>query len=371
MSLKVICDQSALADALNTVAAVVASRTPTPVLTCIKITGADGRLHLAATDGENSLHLSMDRVEVDADGEVLVPADKITQIVRECIDPTVTIEAEGHALNINSGDSHFKIYGFDPAEAPPMPEFDESNLDCTIQAGTLANLVARSLFAAAVEHTRYAINGVLYDRTGKRLQLVATDGRRLALASGDCVASGEDKQCIIPGKALGLIRRLVNAPDSSVNIAVDDTRVSLRFDDASAPATLTSSLVEGRFPPFEDVIPRDQDKRITFNRDTLKSAIRRASLLTNEESRSVRMHFEPSKLTLTSHAPEMGEAVVHLELKDYQGDELEIGFNPTYIADALKVVDDEEVVLELKAANKPGLIRSGRDFTYVLMPVNV
>jgi len=371
MTMKVTCDQTALADALNTVSAVVASRTPTPVLTCIKLTAADGRLQLAATDGEISLQLAIDRVEVDADGESLVPADKLTQIVRECADPTVSLHAEGHALHINAGDSHFKVYGFDPAEAPALDAFDESAVDCTITSGTLASMVARSLFAAAVEHTRYAINGVLYDRDKKRLRLVATDGRRLAMASGDCTGESDAAQCIIPGKALSLVRRLAGAADAPVRISITDSRVMLQFDDESAPATLGSSLVEGRFPPFEDVIPRDQDKKVIFDRETLRSAIRRASLLTNEESRSVRMRFEPSKLTLTSHAPEMGEAVVHLELKDYGGEELEIGFNPTYIADALKVIDDPEITFELKAANKPGLIRAGRDFTYVLMPVNV
>ncbi len=371
MGLKVICDQGALADALNTVSAVVASRTPTPVLTCIKLTAAEGKLRLAATDGEISLQLDLDRVDVDSDGESLVPADKLTQIVRECVDPTVSLESEGHALHINAGDSHFKVYGFDPAEAPVLDAFDEANIDCTVPSGRLASMVARSLFAAAVEHTRYAINGVLFDRAGKRIRLVATDGRRLAMASGDCTAESEAQQCIIPGKALSLIRRLAGGPETSVRISVSESRIMLHFDDADAPATLGSSLVEGRFPPFEDVIPRDQDKKVTFDRETLRSAIRRASLLTNEESRSVRMKFEPSKLTLTSHAPEMGEAVVHLELKDYGGEALEIGFNPSYIADALKVIDDAEVTLELKAANKPGLIRAGRDFTYVLMPVNV
>jgi DNA polymerase-3 subunit beta len=212
---------------------------------------------------------------------------------------------------------------------------------------------------------------VLYDRDGKRLRLIATDGRRLAMASGDCKSDSESRQCIIPGKALGLIRRLGSDPDATVRIAVTDSRIMLQFDNADSPATMGSSLVEGRFPPFEDVIPKDQDKKVVFDRETLRSAIRRASLLTNEESRSVRMKFEPSRLTLTSHAPEMGEAVVHLELKDYTGETLEIGFNPTYIADALKVIDEAEITLELKAPNKPGLIRAGRDFTYVLMPVNV
>jgi DNA polymerase-3 subunit beta len=371
MAMKVICDQAALADALNTAGSVVASRTPSPVLTCVKLTAADGRLRLAATDGETSLVLDLDRVEIDSPGEVLVPADKLTQIIRECADPTVALEADGHALHIRGDDARFKVFGFDPKEAPPEAAFDEDNVDCTMPAGTLGTAIARSLFAAASEHTRYAINGVLYHREGKRLRMVATDGRRLAMAMADCDGADGEKSCIIPAKALGLLRRMAKDPDVSVRISVGESRIAFHIDSPTAPATLVSSLVEGRFPPFEDVIPKDQDKKLVCNRELLRSAIRRASLLTTEESRSVRMHFESDKLTLSSHAPEMGESEVVVEVKGYEGDAMEIGFNPAYIADALKVVDEDDITFELKASNKPGLIRVGRDFTYVLMPVTV
>jgi len=129
--------------------------------------------------------------------------------------------------------------------------------------------------------------------------------------------------------------------------------------------------VEGAFPPFEDVIPKDQDKKVSCDTASLLSAIRRAALLTNEESRGVRMAFADDKLTLTSRAPEMGEAEVELALDKYEGDPVEIGFNPGFIADALKVVDGGKVIVELKAPNKPGVLRTGPDFTYVLMPVNL
>ena len=127
----------------------------------------------------------------------------------------------------------------------------------------------------------------------------------------------------------------------------------------NAPATLVSSLVEGRFPPFEDVIPKDQDKKVVCNRDLLRSAIRRASLLTTDESRSVRMQFEADKLTLSSHAPEMGEAEVIIEVKQYEGDAMEIGFNPTYIADALKVIDDDEDDVGLHSSSDTDVLQTG------------
>ena len=369
--MKVICDQSALAEALAIVGGVVATRTPTPVLTCIKINAEDGRLTLTATDKEVGLRLVMEQVEVDQPGELLIPADKLIQIVRECQEPTVTLESDKQAIFIRSGESTFKIYGFDPAEAPPVKAFDEAKVDCEIKAGELLVLITRSLFAAADEHSRYAINGVLLERKGKNINMIATDGRRLAVASGQAASGTGESSCIVPSKALGIIRRLLRNEEATVRLAVDENQIHVHVDDGGGQASLSSTLVEGRFPPFEDVIPKDQDKRVVFDRETLRAAVRQAALLTNEESRSVRMHFHDKQLVLTSHAPEMGEAEVHLNIPDYEGEDIEIGFNPNYLSDALKVIDQDQVLFELKASNKPGVIRMGKEFTYVLMPVNL
>jgi DNA polymerase-3 subunit beta len=246
-------------------------------------------------------------------------------------------------------------------------------VDCEIQAGTLQRLIQRTLFAAATEHSRYAINGVLFDRDGKRLRLVATDGRRLAVASGECLSvSGPKKiSSIIPTKALNLLGRLIRDGEATARVAFEENQAVFSIGEGPAAAVLSTSLVEGAFPPFEDVIPKDQDKRVAFDAGSLSSAIRRAALLTNEESKGVRMCFDEHRLTLTSRAPEMGEAEIQLDVQRYEGEPLEIGFNPAFITDALKVVDGAEVLIELKAPNKPGVIRTGADFTYVVMPVSL
>jgi DNA polymerase-3 subunit beta len=367
--MKVICDRAALVEAVNVVGSVVVSRTPTPVLQCVKLTATDGQLTLAATDLEVGLRLGVDQVDVQKPGEALIPADKLTQIVRACDDPTLTLETKEHTLHIRAQNSHFTVFGYDPKEAPAVRDFEGVKVDCEIEGGMLRTLVSRTLFAAAAEHSRYAINGVLIERDGKKLRLVATDGRRLAVARGE-VRGGEGKvSCIVPTKALNLINKLITDPEATVKLAIEENQALVSVGEGDA--VLSTNLVEGAFPPFEDVIPKDQDKRVTFDATTLSSAIRRAALLTNEESKGVRMSFADKKLTLTSRAPEMGEAEIQLELEKYDGDPLEIGFNPGFIIDALKVVDGQQVIVELKAPNKPGVLRTGNDFTYVLMPVNL
>ena len=135
-------------------------------------------------------------------------------------------------------------------------------------------------------------------------------------------------------------------------------------------ATLTTNLVEGQFPPYEDVIPKDTDKKMTAATQDFSSAIRRAALLTTEESKGVRLHFSKKGLVLTSRSPEAGEATINFPCK-YEGSEVEIGFNPTVLTDALRVVDTDEITLELTAPNRPGLIKGGSNFQYVIMPVNL
>ncbi len=369
--MKVICDRAALQEAVNLVAGVVVGRTPTPVLQCVKLSAKGGALTLAATDLEVGLRLSVDQVDVQKEGEALIPSDKLTQIVRASDDPTLTLETDDDAMHIRGADAHYKVYGFDPKEAPAVREFGDAKVDCEISSDILHALISRTLFAAAAEYSRYAINGVLYDRDGKKLRLVATDGRRLALAVGSCKAKEGKSSCIIPTKALNLINRLISDGEVPVKVAIEKNQVIVAVGEGADAAVLSSNLIEGAFPPFEDVIPRDLDKKASFDAQTLASAIRRAALLTNEESKGVRMSFDKKTLTLTSRAPEMGEAEIHLDLSNYEGDALEIGFNPSYITDALKVVDSRDVIFEFKAPNKPGVIRTGQDFTYVVMPVNL
>ena len=370
-NLKALCERDPLVEAMSLVTGVVATRTPTPALQCVRITGQNGQLKLAATDTEVSLTLTIDRVDLQQDGDILIPADKFSQIARSCDDATITIASDSESLLVRSSDSRFKVFGFPITEAPDIPNFDSDDPDFTIDAAQFRELMEKTVFAAASDHSRYAINGVLLDRTGKTLRLVATNGHRLALASGVCDGDKEDQQCIIPTKAMVLLRRLLQ-DEGVVSVRVDNGRVIFHIDDgANTTATLSSNLVEGTFPPFEDVIPKDLDQKVSINTDVLSRAVRRAHLMTNEESRGVRLIFDGDKLVITSRAPETGEAEVEVPISGFTGKRMEIGFNPVYIIDALKVVGTDEIVMELKRSDKPGLIKSGNNFVYVVMPVNL
>jgi DNA polymerase-3 subunit beta len=373
--MKVICNRGALLDALTVTGNVVATRTPKPVLQCVKLTAADDRLTLAATDLEVAIRYSDSQVQIEQGGEVLLPADKFRDIVRESMDDTLAIEtgsdkegSGGGAANIRGQDSHFKIFTQRASDFPPVPDF-EGEADFEILGKDLKQLIGQTLFAAARESTRYAFNGVLLNAKAKKINLVSTDGRRLAMAKGELLNDRLPKdggKAIVPTKALVLVDKLIDDPEETVSVQVRENQVIFH----TPSATLTSNLVEGQFPPYEDVIPKDADKKMTASTADFLSAIRRAALLTTEESKGVRMHFSKKGLVLTSRSPESGEATVNFPCK-FEGSDVEIGFNPTFLTDALRVVDSDEISLEMTAANRPGLLKGGPNFLYVIMPVNL
>jgi len=367
--MKVICNRGALLEALLVAGNVVATRTPKPALQCVKLAAQGNELTISATDLEVAIRYRDTQIEVAEPGEVLVPADKLRDIVRESMDDTLSIESAAEMAQVKGADSVFKIYT-QPLDAfPPFPA-EDGPADFCVPGGQLKQLIAQTIFAAAKESTRYAFNGVLLSAKGKRVSLVSTDGRRLAEARGDLVEEKlpdkEGKRAIVPVKALSLVDRLIDDPEEAVGFQVKENQLIAH----TPSATLTSSLVEGQFPPYEDVIPKDTDKKMVAPAADFLSAIRRAALLTNEESKGIRLQFSKKGLVLSSQSPGAGEATVNFACK-YEGSDVEIGFNPAFLVDALKVVSTEEVSLEMTAANRPGLLKAGPDFLYVIMPVNL
>jgi DNA polymerase-3 subunit beta len=364
--LKMVCNRAALDEAVSIVRPVVAARTPKPVLQCLKMSAGKDSLTLMATDLEVTIRFELTAVEVSDAGDAVVPADKFGEIVSKSTGETLAISAEESALLVKSETARFKINSFPPADFPEAPAF-EGTPDLTLNAGLLGQMINKTIFATAKEHTRYAINGVLWEKTGKKLQLIATDGRRLAKVSGPLIESaGKDQSAIVPVKALLAIQRLLREPDETVAVKFTETQILFHTDRAS----VTAQLVEGQFPKYQDVIPRECNRKAQAATDELRIALTQASILTSEESKGVRLAFDPAELTMSAHSAEAGEASVKCKI-DFQGEPMEIGFNPQYLMDALKVVGEATVTIEMQEPTKPGLVKAGHDFMYVVMPVNL
>ncbi len=365
--MKVIAQTAALQDALTLTGSIVATRTPKPVLQCVKLVAEGDVLTVLATDLEAGVRYQVTAVQVEEEGEALIPAARLAGIVRESGDEeSLSIETDKDACHVRGAGSHFKIFGYDPAEYPAVADF-EGDPDFRMDAGRFAEMVGKTLFATAKAHSHYAISGVLCEASGKKLQLVATDGHRLAQAKGQLAdAAAKDVTAIIPSKLMSLVQRVATEGEEVLEVRVEENQVLVR----TARAVLISSLVQGNFPKYSEVVPKDVTHTAKINTNQFEHRIRQAALLTNEESRGVRLAFAADQVTLTSRTPEAGEAEVACPV-ELEGEPIEIGFNPAFLTDALRVIDTDDVSFELSASNKPAMIRSGTDFLYVLMPVDL
>jgi DNA polymerase-3 subunit beta len=213
---------------------------------------------------------------------------------------------------------------------------------------------------------RYALNGVLFFLSGDKLQMVGTDGRRLAHAMATVEnPEGAEVKAIVPTKGINQMARIISG-DEVIDLSMKDNQLAAR----TGSAVVVSRLVEGTFPNFEEVIPVNCERRAVFNREELVSAVRKARLLTNKESQSVRFVFEEGRLTLTARAAEVGEANVSLDMT-YEGEPAAVAFNPGYVLEGLSVMEGETVAFEFRSPTSPAKFTNGGEFTYVVMPIDI
>ena len=367
--MKITCNRTALHEGAQLASSIVPARTPKPILQCAKILAdkKEQKVIVLATDGEVTIEYTITQVKVEDGGSMVLPADRLAAILHEGTDETVDLELKDSICEVVGKDSRFRIYGHDPDDYPVL-EFKSMEDMLTIQGGVLGRMIHRSVFSAAQENTRYAINGVLWEQKGKKLCMVATDGRRLAKIEGLIAKAEADQQrtAIMPVKTMQLVAKVLHDPEEKVQIGFLENQMIV----CTTAVKVMSNLVQGRFPRYEDVIPNDCDKKVRIETELLRSGVRQVALLMNEQSKGVLLAFSKDKLHLSSSTPEAGDADIDIPVK-YEDEDFNIGFNPHYILDALRVIEDPEVTFEMAEAGKPGMIRTGKDFLYVLMPVSV
>jgi len=362
-------NRAALAEALGLLTSVVPGRTPKPILRCVRITAGEKDVRICATDLEVGINYLISEVQVEEAGEVVVPADRLAAIVRESADEVLSLQAAEGICEIRGADSHFTVYGQEAGQYPAVPGFDGA-ADAEIGLDNLQVGIEQCLFATAKESTRYALNGVLWEVKGKKLSLVATDGRRMARCRVNLTSVPAERftatKIIVPAKTMNLLGKISSTDKDTVAVRLIDNQILI----SCANVVISSNLVEGNFPKYEDIIPADYDKKLTLSTEAVLSAVRRAALLTSEESRGIKLSIGKDRLVFSSRAPETGDARIDMPI-DYKAEPIEIGFNPQFLIDVLRVMQTDEFELELGQQDRPGLIKSGKDFLYVLMPINL
>jgi len=367
--MKVSLNRESLLETLGLVTSIVPARTPKPILQCLHLSAQKDEVRISATDLDVGINCLVMHAQVESAGDIVIPAGRFLAIVRESVDDVISLEASENTCSITGTDSHFTVYGHDPSQFPQVPDFQgEAHFEVNILA--LQEAIAKTLFAVAKESTRYAINGLLWELDGKKLVLIATDGRRLAKCRLN-LASAPAKsltitRAIAPAKTMFLLEKLTGTEKDAVAVRLHDNRLMMQC----GSVVISSNLVEGNFPKYEDIIPVDYDKKIVLNTAAVLSAVRRAALLVSEESRGIKLSITDNAISFSSRAPETGDAKIDMAVK-YKGEPIEVGFNPQFLVDVLRVIKAEEFDLELGDAEKPGLIKAGPNFLYVVMPINL
>jgi DNA polymerase-3 subunit beta len=286
----------------------------------------------------------------------------MASILKDAGDEEIRLESDKDVVTVWCGDGFYRVLGESVENFPPVPEFKETGTK--LPGAVLADMIKKTSMAAAEERSRYSLNGLYISFEGKKVTMAATDGRRLAVREEKLKSKGEDASGIVPVKGVATIRRVVENSDEA-EISLSDNMVMVR----ASGGEVYSRLIEGKFPDYKRVIPVGNDKRIVLSREDLLSIVRRASLLCSGESRAVKFSLGKGELKFSSRTAEVGEAELSLPVS-YDGPAIEIDFNPDYIADVLRVLDTDEVVLELKDGECAGMIREGKTYTYVVMPLS-
>lgn len=371
--MKFSLSKNALLKELNLLQGVVEKKNTIPILSNILVeTTNQSLISLVATDLDVSLNTECP-ADVSQPGAVVLQARKMFDIVRNLPDADIHFtKEESDRIKINCGASEFKIVGQAKEHFPSTPQAGGSGF--SIPANVLNNLISRTIFAITQEESRYALNGSLITISGGTIQMVATDGHRLALASSSFEQSSsgaaEELKVIIPKKALTELLKLTAGVEEPLQFSKDENHLYFDF----GQRRLTSRMLAGQFPNYELVLPKNNDKSVPLNTERIMQAVRRAALMADERSHGVKVELSNGQLNITSQSADVGEAREVIPV-DYTGDGMTIGFNAQYLQEFFNVVGTDEVIFELKDEQSPALVKpagdSQFDYKYVVMPMRL
>lgn len=366
--MKFSIDRDALLKPLQLVTGAVERRHNLPILANVLMEVSEHSLKLTGTDLEVELVGEVQLTGEVRPGNTTVPARKFLDIVKSLPDQVeLKLEQQDNRLVLRSGRSRFTLATL-PADEYPNVEAFEADIEFTLKQGILKSLIDATQFSMANQDVRYYLNGLLLETEGNVLRTIATDGHRLALSHRTIESSLPQKQVIVPRKGVMELLRLLEVDELDIAVAISDNAIR-----ASTPgAVFTSKLVDGRFPDYRRVLPKGGDKVVIASRHQLKQALLRASILSNEKFRGVRVQLEESTIKITANNPEHEEAEEILDI-EYQNSPLEIGFNVSYLLDILNHISSEYIRITLIDGNSSALIENHQDedSMYVVMPMRL
>jgi len=366
MKFKVV--RSKFLDGLKSVQNIVAGKGSLPILQNVMIKSTDGGIQLTTTDLDISIKAEVACEEVGEAGGTTLPVKLLFTSITKAAEGVIEIDVDAQErATIKAGSARFKLQGMPAGEFPQLPVEEESFV-YRLQQASIREMLRKTSYAASQDDTRRTLKGVLMSFGDMKLTMVATDGRRLALVESEVELPKEaEKDIVLPSKAVAELQRSLTS-EGEVEIMVQKSQICFRLDGMQ----IYSKLMEDAYPNYRQVIPRECAEHISIDRQMLLDALDRASVMTMDEAHSTKLIFESNRLTVTSAANDIGEAKDEVPIK-YVGEKIEIMFNPNYVMDPLKAIDEDEVRIDLNDGHSPAVItsQSEKPFLYVLMPLRI
>jgi DNA polymerase III subunit beta len=343
---------------------IISSKNSLPILSNILIEAEKNKVTLTSTDLDIGIS-SVLETEVEEEGAITIPAKRFNDIIKELPDEDVSISTmKNNSMVIKCSKCFFKIIGLPKEEFPKLPEFkDEPSV--VIKQSVLKNMITMTRFSMSHDETRYILNGTLFLFKGKKLTMVTTDGKRLSFVKKDTEKDGLSKAIIVPSKTIDELNRILGE-EGDVRIIFSENQV--KFDLKNI--TIISRLIEGDFPNYEQVVPKEPQEKIIVQRGQFLDGVKRAALLTTQDSQAVKFEILKNKIVVSKSSPNIGEVREEIDTV-YKGHEITVGFNPNYIMDVLKVIPQDEIALEVFGADKPAVIRVGDWLLYLALPMQL
>ena len=368
--MKLTCDRSVLVDKLAILSRGVSTRLALPVLSGILLQASEDRLDLYSTDMELSIKASV-ATTVEREGEIVVPARLLSDIVRNLPGEQVVIEATETMAKVSAGRAEFSLNAWSASDFPQTSTFDMSG-SFVVGREPFVETLNKAGRAASRDETRPILTGVLMTILNGELRMVATDSYRLAVKEtklGNTLAA--EVQAIVPVKALGEVARLAaSSSEGDLEVAIGENQALFKLGDATGSVLIASRLVEGQFPNYRALIPEAFDHEVTLARDDFLAATRRVSLLAQKNA-PLRLSFADHRLSMKALTQDVGQAEESLDI-EFSGEPFEIGFNPQYLVDGIDALDDPAVLLRFTSPLRPGVISSADgSFTYLIMPIRL
>ncbi len=360
-----------LHEGLGAVSASIPSKTTLPVLSNILFRTVEGGVEMVGTDLDVAVRVKVP-AEVTEPGTLTAPGKKLQEIVRELPDEGVKVATRSDQIELRCGRAHFKLNGLPADDFPSLPEVGFEG-GWTAKGNDLLALIKHTSFAVSTEETRPVLNGVLWELRDGEMRMVATNGHRLArmrIPAGPSVET--TAQLIVPPGALQQVQRLFSG-DEEIQVGRDGNHLGFR----SERTEVYTRLIEGTYPNYEQVIPRDNDKEAVIDRKPLESAIRRVAAVASDQTHRIRLEFSKDRVNLNVLTPDLGEAHDELEI-GYDGVDLQIGFNANYLLEVLRYMQTDEVRVSFKAPERAATIepvypegKEGPDYLCLVMPLRL